>query len=367
MSIALKASFFLEANDNAAISSAMIKARLIASCLAPIIGVCARADSPPTAEITNGLVRLRLYLPDAKVGFYRGTRFDWAGAICAAEFDGHDFFPKWFQRADANVRDFIYDGPDIVAGPCTATTGPAEEFATDGSALGFNEATPGGRFIKIGVGVLQRPDNAKYDMFRLYPILDAGKRTVRPGPDSVEFTQEVSDSKTGYGYAYRKTVSLTKGKPQLVLDHSLRNTGTQTIRSSVYNHNFLYLDRKSPGPDFSITLPFTIQASPQPDQRLAEVHENQIVFRKTLTGEDRVYFAIAGFGPNPKDYDIRIENREAGAGVRITADRPLSRAALWSIRAPLSVEPFIDMHLEPGAEFTWRITYDFYKIPLDGR
>src|SRR5262249_13029537 len=172
---------------------------------------------------------------------------------------------------------------------------------------------------------------------------------------------------TGYGYAYHKTVSLARGKSQLVLDHSLQNTGTRTIRSSVYNHNFLYLDRKSPGPDVSITLPFTIEASPQPDRHLAEVRGNQIVLRKTLMGEDRVYFGFAGFGPNPKDYDIRIENREAGAGVRITADRPLSRAALWSIRAPLSVEPFIEMSLEPGAAFTWRITYDFYKIPSDDR
>jgi hypothetical protein len=86
-----------------------------------------------------------------------------------------------------------------------------------------------------------------------------------------------------------------------------------------------------------------------------------------LAGEDRVYFVIAGFGPTPRDYDIRIENREPGAGVHITADRPLSRAALWSIRAPLSFEPFIDMQIEPGAEFTWRIAYDFYKIPPDGR
>jgi hypothetical protein len=340
----------------------MIKPTLVASCLAAITAAHAGSGSPPTAEITNAVVRLRVYLPDAKAGFYRGTRFDWAGAICAAEFGGHDYFPQWFQRADANVRDFIYDGPDIVAGPCTAMTGPAEEFATDGSALGFTEAKAGGRFIKIGVGVLQKPDDAKYDLFRLYSIVDAGKRTVRLDPNSAEFTQEISDSTTGYGYAYRKTVSLTLGKPQLVLDHRLRNTGTRTIRSSVYNHNFLYLDRKPPGPGVSITVPFTIQASPQPDPRFAEVRGNQIVFRKALTGEDRAYFAIAGFGPNPEDYDIRIASREAGAGVRITGDRPLARAALWCIRAPLSVEPFIDMNLEPGTEFTWRITYDFYKL-----
>lgn len=341
----------------------MTKATLIAACLTPMAGACSSADSPPTTEITNGLVRLRLYLPDAKVGFYRGTRFDWSGVMGSAEFAGHDFFPQWFQRADANVRDFVYDGPDIIAGPCTAITGPAEEFVTDGKALGFDEAKPGGTFIKIGVGVLRKPDDAKYDMFRLYPIVDGGKWTIRRNPDSIEFRQELSDSSTGYSYDYRKTVSLTKGKPQFILDHTLRNTGTKVIHSSVYNHNFLYLDRKAPGPEVSITLPFPVQASPQPDPRLSEVRGNQIVFKKTLTGEDRVYFAIAGFGPDSKDYDIRVVNRQAGAGIHITGDRPLSRAAFWSIRAPLSVEPFIDIKIEPGAEFTWRIKYEFNQIP----
>jgi hypothetical protein len=344
----------------------MIKTTLIAAFLASIVGVCSSADAPPTAEITNGSVRLRLYLPSAKRGFYRGTRFDWAGVIASAEWAGHDYFPQWFQRADAKVRDFIYEGPDIVAGPCTAITGPSEEFVTDGKAMGFDEAKPDGRFIKIGVGVLRRPDDAKYDMFRLYEILDGGKWAVHRNPEAIEFRQEISDPLTGYGYDYRKTVSATKGKPQIVLDHSLRNTGLRPIHSSVYNHNFLYLDRQSPGPDISITVPFIIQASPPPNQRLVEVRGNQILFRKTLTGEDRVYLAIVGFGLDPKDYDIRIENRQARAGLRITADRPLSRAALWSIRAPLSVEPFIDMKIVPGAEFRWRINYDFYKLPTSG-
>jgi len=344
----------------------MTKTTLIAACLASVAGLCSSADSPPTAELTNGSIRLRVYLPDAKTGFYRGTRFDWAGVIGSAEYAGHDYFPQWFQRADAKVRDFIYDGPDIVAGPCTAITGPSEEFVTDGKALGFDEAKPGGTFIKIGVGVLRRPDDAKYDMFRVYEMVDGGKWAVRRDHAAIEFRQELSDPSTGYAYDYRKTVSVTKDKPQLVLGHSLRNTGRRAIHSSVYNHNFFYLDRQSPGPDISITVPFMIQASPPPDQHLSEVRGNQIAFRKTLTGEDRLYLAIAGFGPDPKDYDIRIENRKARAGLRITADRPLSRAALWSIRAPLSVEPFIDMKIEPDAEFTWRINYDFYKLPTNG-
>ena len=32
----------------------------------------------PSASITNGLVKAKLWLPDTKTGYYRGTRFDWA-------------------------------------------------------------------------------------------------------------------------------------------------------------------------------------------------------------------------------------------------------------------------------------------------
>jgi len=49
----------------------------------------------PIAKITNGLVTLTLYLPDAQRGYYRGTRFDWSGLIAQAEYEGHTFFSEW--------------------------------------------------------------------------------------------------------------------------------------------------------------------------------------------------------------------------------------------------------------------------------
>src|SRR5512140_1642401 len=107
------------------------------------------AAEPPKAELTNGAVRVKVWLPDKANGFYRATRFDWSGMIDTLEFGGHRFYGAWFQRTDPKVHDFIYDGADIVAGPCTAATGPAEEFAE----LGFNEAQPGGTFLKIGIGM----------------------------------------------------------------------------------------------------------------------------------------------------------------------------------------------------------------------
>jgi hypothetical protein len=72
---------------------------------------------------------------------------------------------------------------------------------------------------------------------------------------------------------------------------------------------------------------------------------------------------VAGFGDSAADYDIRVENTKARAGVRITCDRPLTRMVVWGIRSVRSPEPHIDLHVEPGSKFTWRIAYEFYDLP----
>jgi hypothetical protein len=40
---------------------------------------------PPSAEIGNGQIKAKIYLPDPVNGFYRSTRFDWSGAFSSLE------------------------------------------------------------------------------------------------------------------------------------------------------------------------------------------------------------------------------------------------------------------------------------------
>ncbi len=129
--------------------------------------------------------------------------------------------------------------------------------------LGWDDAKPGGTFIKIGVGTLRKSDDAAYDNYRLYDIVDGGKWDIKKNSDSVEFVQTLTDASSGYGYVYRKIVQLTSGKPELTLRHSIKNTSMRVIQTSVYNHNFLVLDQKPPAPGVSITVPFQIH-SPNP-------------------------------------------------------------------------------------------------------
>ena len=166
------------------------------------------------------------------------------------------------------------------------------------------------------------------------------------------------------GCAYRKTVGTTPGSADLVIEHSLHNTGRVTIRAEQYNHNFLTLDSAPIGPDFSITLPFRIQAPSALDSGLAAIEGNGIRFVKPLAPGEVVSFSVLGFTQQSRDYDVRVENRKTGAGVRIAGNRPLTKLALWSIRSVLSMEPFIDVSTEPGGRTDWAYTYTHYVVDM---
>ena len=317
------------------------------------------AADPPQTEISNGQLRVKLYPPDVKNGYYRGTRFDWSGVIASLEYKGHNFYGPWFDRMDPKVHDYIYQGAEVVAGPCSAISGPVEEFGANGTVLGWNEAKPGGTFIKVGVGALRKGEG-RYDPYTLYEIVDPGKWSVKRAADSIEFTQQLNDPSSGYAYVYTKTVRLSEGKPVMQLEHRLKNTGQHPIHTLVYNHNFLVLDKQPPGPDFSISVPYQIDSSHPLRNKLLQIQQNRIVFTKALENQEVASTPVRGFGKAAEDYDIRIENSKVGAGVRILGDRPLAFVAFWSMRNVLSMEPFIDISVDPGSEFNWKISYEYY-------
>ena len=313
----------------------------------------------PATEISNGLIKAKIFLPDMRNGFYRGTRFDWSGTIYSLEANRHEYYGPWFTRTDPAVHDFVYREEDIVAGPCSADMGPVDEFAP----VGFQEAKSGGTFVKIGVGALRKTADTKYDNYHLYEIADGGHWTVDRRDAGVRFIQELRDASSGYAYVYEKDLQLTPSKAEMVLSHRLKNVGSRAIRTSVYNHNFLVLDGRPPGPDVTITVPFPIRAVRPFQNDLAEVRVNRIVYLKQLHGHDTVATAIEGFGPSAADNAFRIEDTVAHAGISARGDRPLLRESLWSIRSVIAMEPHVAIDVEPGAEFTWSTVYEYHGTP----
>jgi hypothetical protein len=296
----------------------------------------------PSAKITNGEIEAELYLPDANRGYYQGTRFDWAGVMPRLEYRKHSYFGIWNPAPyDPKLHDAI--------------AGPVEEFV----AVGMNEAEIGGEFLKIGVGSLIKPDAKPYSFNVPYQIKNGGKWTVKKSIDKVEFTHVISDA-AGYGYVYRKTVKLLSGKPEMVLEHSLKNTGQKLIETQMYNHNFFMIDNEPTGPNIYTSFPYEIKAEGRGFGTLAKTDNRAISYTKEVEPGNFIFTAgVQGFGPSPDDYDILIQNLKSGAGVQITGDKPLEKLVFWACHTTSCPEPYIKLSVKPKEEVKWKINYKF--------
>lgn len=305
------------------------------------------ADAP-SVEIKNAAITARILLPDAEKGYYRGTRFDWSGVTASLKTKNHEYFGVWFPRYDPKLHDAIM--------------GPVEEFRSPDGGPGFAEAPVGGEFLRIGVGVCRKPDQSPFQPFKTYEIVDSGKWQVKTEDNRIRFIHEVKGP-NGFAYRYTKVMSLVKDEPRLIIEHTLENTGTRRISTQQYNHNFFVIDAQPTGPATWVKFPFDLKPVRPFTGDLAEIQGGEIRYLKELQAGQSVFGEFEGFGSTAADYHIVAENRKAGAGVRITGDRPISRLIYWSIRTVFSPEAYVAIEADPGKSTKWSYSYHFYDLP----
>ena len=297
-------------------------------------------NNNPQAKISNGIVSATLYLPDIENGYHRGTRFDWSGQISALEYKGHSYFGLWYDKYDPYLHDAIM--------------GPVEAF----DPIGYDEAPVGGTFVKIGIGALEKPEEKNYHFTTTYKLINPGKWEIKKASDKIKFTHTLND--TTISYVYTKTVQLTKGKAELVLYHTLKNTGRKTIEANVMNHNFFVIDSQITSSDFEVDLPFEAAVAQTDEGKAASIQGKQIILEDgDPTGKNFFLGPITGYSDTKDDYNITVRNKKTGASVNIKADKPFSRLAFWATVKTVCPEPFIHVKAEPGKEFNWKIIYTF--------
>jgi hypothetical protein len=292
----------------------------------------------PTATISSGEITAKLPLPHSKLGYYRGTRFDWSGQISSLKTAKHEYFGVWFQKYDPKLHDAIQ--------------GPVEEFNADAVEMGYDQAPVGGTFLRIGVGVVRKPSAEPYQRFKTYDIVDHGKWKVDIKKDHAVYTHTVADQ-NGYGYRYQKTLRL-QGK-QLLIEHSLENTGQKKLVASQYNHNFFMMDQQTTGPAFHVTFADALTMTQPFKPELAKVEGGQISYLRELKNGESAFARFAGI----KNYDVTVENSTTGAKVRIQSELPVQEIVYWSIPTTLCPEPYVRVDTEVGATTKWTYRYTF--------
>jgi hypothetical protein len=286
------------------------------------------------------MVSLGVYLPDTVNGYYRATRFDWSGIISDFEYRGNRYFGEWKTTHDPLNHDDI--------------TGPCEGYLFPGP--GFSEAAPGESFLRIGVGALVRPDTSAYEDFKTYEFSSHGTWETEHGKDWVEFRHTASIP-SGYGYVYTKRIELLKNEPGFVMRHLLKNTGSKTIETDQFNHNFFVVNGLTTGPAFRIDFPFELQpvlVRVNPD--IVRLEKNRLLFNSPLdTGY--VWLKIGGAPPGPEAHHFTLFESINKTALRVEMDQPLESLIFWARSNVLSPENFIIIQALPGGEFAWTATY----------
>lgn len=286
--------------------------------------------------LTKGALEVTLCPPSFEDGYYRGTRFDHGGIFRRIEKDGFVFADEWFDSYDPYKHD--------------AVCGASEEF----DQSGYDMAEVGDVFLKPGVGLLVREDDAPYDHFRLYKVADPGRWTVTSDEDSATFIH-VLDAED-WGYVYEKVVRLVSDGC-IEITHRLCNTGSNIIKGETYNHNFFTFGDARPGPEIEIDFPFGPCGNWRSEYDSVSLSEHGIRYFRPLQPGESVFMGNL----RPSDgADITGEvyrMSAAGRQVRFEADRPFSHIVFWSNHRVGCIEPFIPYELENGEEFEWNYTY----------
>lgn len=272
---------------------------------------------------------LTLLLHEPLDGFYRGTRFDRSGVFDSVLFKGKELAGRWFSRYDP----FMHD----------AVCGPAEEF----TQTGFEQAAPGEAFLKIGIGLLNKPDDAPYDRFRLYEIADPGEWTVKSDKNVAVFRHRLS----GY-YEYVKEIVLT-GPDTMEIRHCLVSLG-KPLKGEVYNHNFWTLGCMSVGPSRIVDLPFRPCGNWRSEYDSVALTSSGVRFLRQLAEGESVYMGdMHDSGQEGMPYGMVL--REGFTAVEISGDVPVTRTVLWANHRVACLEPYNDFYTPSS----WTVRYRF--------
>jgi hypothetical protein len=300
----------------------------------------------PAVTLTAGEVKLTVHTPDPVRGFYRGTRFANSTVLEHLELGGFRAFGRWKPTHDPLANDDI--------------TGPAEEFGMF-DPLGYADAKPGDRFVKVGVGELVKARDEPYRFHGKYDRGDPGRCTTTRTADGVSCRHELT-SGTGYGYLYMKAVTLTPadGGCELTLAYTLVNTGTRPIATDVYNHNFFNVDGHPVGPRYKLEFPQPVK--PTADSKFGDAARfaaGTYTFSRPLLDKESAFgwLTDAAGRPLPHAFTLRYEADGKAVRVRVGSETPVSKFQTWSVRACTCPEPFSPVRVAPGETVSWATRY----------
>jgi exo-beta-1,3-glucanase (GH17 family) len=292
-----------------------------------------------THLLRNKNLEIQIDLPLTNYNF---SRFDWTGKIVSVKY-----------------KDILVSSVEILEGENDNKSGKGfyNEFGIE-AAIGYDETNDGDWFHKIGVGLLKK-EGADYLFSKKYEIKPAGFQvTAQPDKITINCTSELVN---GYSYELKKEIEILESG--FIIKYHLKNTGSKTIHTNEYNHNFVAIDKELIGGDYILKFPFKIkpelfEATINPEGK-AVIGEREFTFNGTPS--EPIFFSKISGGENV-DASWEILNSKTKIGISETGSFKTSKVNLWGTKHVISPELFFDIHVKPGQDLEWSRTYKVFEI-----
>lgn len=289
-------------------------------------------------HLKNTNVSLRIDHPQEN---YQQARFDWTGKILDLRYQGVSLCG--IEREAEGPEDFPGGGF-------------YNEFGIE-QAVGYEDCSPGDWFHKIGVGLLQKTEGP-YDFAYSYNIKPL-VFSVKEIPDGLQISC-AAPLVNGYAYHLEKIIRLDEHG--FTIDYQLKNTGSKTIVTDEYAHNFLRIGEASVGAGYQLDFPFRLQPGVcgevvNPEGMVA--FQVQAIELRDTPGEPLFYSFLNGTEAVPAQW--RLSHPELGLAIRETGSFQSCKVNLWAWSGAISPELFISIRLESGDTLSWQRKYEVYK------
>ena len=279
---------------------------------------------------------------DSPLEGYQLSRFDWTGKITRVLYKNKNV--SGVERTDV-VSDIDFG------------KGFYNEFGIE-TPVGYDETKIGGWFHKIGVGLLKKTYN-EYGFYKNYEIKPAFFEIVR-NPNSTEITC-ISEIVNGFGYVLLKIIELKDNG--FVITYKLNNTGSKTIITDEYNHNFISLDLDLMGLDYKLNFPFELEINKFKekvnDEEKVIINNKEISFKGTP--KDPFFFSDLS-GSEELKASWELVNLKKKLAIQETVSFKSDKVNLWGWTHVISPEIFFKINLRSGESVKWSRTYIIHEL-----
>lgn len=275
---------------------------------------------------------------------YRGSRFDWTGQIIQITYlNKHTFCTT--ESLDERLIN-------------KQGRGLYNEFGID-LPVGYDNCPLGGKFPKIGVGLLTRMSMRPYDFFEDYQV------TPYSFPYSVEDTkvQFFCEVEKTHEYAFQLDKRIEIDKNTFTIHYSLSNYGKKRIRTNEYVHNFLSINKKKIDSNYRLSFPFPLKLEKfgrvVNPQNVVQINIDFITWNSTP--EKQFFFSNINSDYYGKG-EWTLINLEEKVGIKESTDFNIQKINLWGTTHVVSPEIFFDVDILPGKCLSWSRTYTMFTL-----